>query len=80
MTKQDWLSVSGLHTVLRITPMLGFIVSAIFMLIFGYNEYQATVALTSLALTVPTLFVTMFTEIAIDQKIEDLKDLEATEK
>lgn len=77
MTKQDWITVSELHTVLRITPMLGFIVSAIFMLIFGYNEYQATVALTSLALTVPVLFVTMFTEFLIDSKIEDA---EATEE
>lgn len=78
MTKQDWLSVSGLHAVLRITPMIGFIVSAIFELVFGHNEYWGTVCLTSLALIIPTLFVTMFTEALIDQKIEEAK--EATEK
>lgn len=77
MTKQDWITVSELHTVLRITPMLGFIVSAIFMLIFGYNEYQATVALTSMAISLPVLFITAFTEVMIDGKIEDL---EATEE
>lgn len=78
MTRRDWESVSGLHTVLRLTPMIGFIVSAIFMLVFGYNEDQAMVALTSLALAVPVLFITTFTEIWIDQKVEDAK--EATEK
>lgn len=78
MTLRDWNSVSGLHTVLRITPMLGFIVFAVFDIVFGRNEYWECACLTSLALIIPVLVVTMFTEIWIDGKIEEAK--EATEK